>query len=483
MGPRHATTEDRFRKLIEQSPNPVLIDSGGRIVYVNNATLRLFGATRAEQMTGRPALEFIHPDFHPVVKERIHPLTVDREPAEGVDEKWLRIDGKAIDVRVLASPMDWDGEPATHVTLRDITARKRTETWLSTLINATQDAVISIDRQSRIVVFNPAAEKMFGYGKTEVEGKKINALMGEPFASAHDGYIEHYEKTGEKRAIGQRRTVAGRRKNGETFPIELSLTEVATGQEVSYAAFIRDISEKVKHEHELAENGRLAAIGATVSKLLHELGSPLNGMYLSAQTLERRLASPGQLPDPGIAKAFDRVLGEIKRLNSMLSEFRAAARAPRYDFKPLSLEAIVREILALERAHYINKNILIDQSVPAALPPVLADGDKLKQVILNLCNNAVEAMPSGGTLSFYASSDDGHATIEIRDTGSGIPPGLDIWAPFVTTKKTGTGLGLKIVREIINAHRGKIDCRSEAGKGTTFRLTLPLCQQAEARHF
>lgn len=223
-----------------------------------------------------------------------------------------------------------------------------------------------------------------------------------------------------------------------------------------------------------AENSRLAAIGAMVSKVLHELGSPLNGMYLSAQTLERRLNRAGQLPDAGISKAFDRVTNEIKRLNSMLAEFRAALRAPSYEFKPVSLESTVSEVLSLERAHYISKSILIDHSVPAELPPVLADSDKLKQVFLNLCNNAVEAMPSGGKLTLQANCEDGHAIVEISDTGSGIAEGVDIWAPFVTTKKTGTGLGLAIVREIVTAHHGTIDYTSEAGKGTTFELALPL---------
>lgn len=469
-----ATTEACFRTLVEQSPNAILINVGGRIVYVNNATVRLLGATSPDEMLGRSPLEFIHPDFHAIVKERIHRLTGDLESVEGIDEQWLRIDGTVIDVRVLAAPIDWGGEQGIHLTLHDISARTRTETGLSTLINATQDAVISIDGQARIVLFNPAAEHMFGYSQAEVRGQKVNMLMAEPYASEHDRYIEHYERTGEKRAIGRIRTVAGRRKNGQTFPIELSVTQVATGQDVNYAAFIRDISEKVRSERELAANSRLAAIGATVSKLLHEIGSPLNGMYLSAQTLERRLNQPGQLPDLGITRALERVTNEIKRLNTMLGEFRRGVRATRYELRPLSLEPLVREVLSLERAHYIDKGIQIDHYVPAELPAVLADGEILKQVILNLCNNAVEAMPSGGKLTLQAQCNDGHAIVEISDTGAGIPEGVDIWAPFVTTKKTGTGLGLAIVREIVTAHHGTIDYTSEAGKGTTFKLALPL---------
>ena len=321
---------------------------------------------------------------------------------------------------------------------------------------------------------NPAYLRIIGKAKAEVLGRKVNLLMAEPYASEHDTYLDHYKSTGEKRAIGRIRTVAGRKKNGHTFPIELSVTEVSAGQETGYCAFMRDISENVKNQRDLVENNRLATVGTMASKLLHELGNPLNGLHLSAQAFVRRIESPGQLPDSELTRRFDRILKEIKRLNSLLSEFRVGSFAWRYDFKPLRLDSVVQEALSLQRAHYLNQGILIEHHVLAELPPVLADSDKLNQVILNLCNNAAEAMPSGGKLTLQVGCDGQHAILEISDTGSGIPQGVDIWAPFVTTKKTGVGLGMVTVREIVAAHHGTIDYTSAPGKGTTFRLTLPL---------
>jgi two-component system sensor kinase FixL len=325
-----------------------------------------------------------------------------------------------------------------------------------------------------MVIFNPAAERIFGYAQAEVLGQKVNMLMAEPYASEHDQYIEHYEQSGEKRAIGRIRTVAGKRKNGEIFPIELSVTQVASGADVNYAAFIRDVSEKAKNLRDLAENTRLASIGATVSKLTHELGSPLNGMYITAQLLERLVNKPGSLPDAKISSTVNSLYREIQRLNSLLIEFRSISRAERFEFKPISLTELIGEVLSLEQPHYINRGILINQLVPSDLPSVIADADKLKQVFLNLCNNAVEAMPNGGELTLRAASDDHRAVIEVADTGAGIPEGVDIWAPFVTTKSAGTGLGLMIVQNIVMAHQGTIEYASEVGRGTTFRLTLPL---------
>ena len=199
-------------------------------------------------------------------------------------------------------------------------------------------------------------------------------------------------------------------------------------------------------------------------------------MYITAQLLERLVKKPMSLPDEKISSTVNSLLLEIQRLNSLLSEFRGVSRAERYDFKPVSLPGVIGDVLSLERPHYFNRGIRIDQLVPTDLPLVMGDADKLKQVILNLCNNAVDAMANGGELILRATSDDRHALVEVADTGEGIPPEVNIWAPFMTTKSSGTGLGLTIVRNIVMAHQGTIDYTSEVGKGTAFRLALPLAR-------
>jgi signal transduction histidine kinase len=200
----------------------------------------------------------------------------------------------------------------------------------------------------------------------------------------------------------------------------------------------------------------------------------LNALYVTAQLLERLVDKPINLPDAKISSTVHTIMGEIRRLNSMLSEFRSVSRAEHFEFKSVSIPAVIRDVLSLEQAHYINRGVIVNQQVPMELVPVIGDADKLKQVLLNLCNNAADAMPDGGELTLRAISNDHDAIIEVADTGNGIPEGVDIWAPFVTTKDAGTGLGLMIVRKIVTAHQGTIEYRSEPGKGTTFQLTLPL---------
>lgn len=352
---------------------------------------------------------------------------------------------------------------------------RRSESWLHNLIATTQDAVVSIDRRGCVVLFNPAAERIFGYRAEEIAGKKVNQLMAEPYSSEHDGYIERYEKTGEARAIGRIRTVMAKRKNGEQFPIELSVTEIDVDQDVHYAAFIRDISDKNELQARLMESERLAAIGMTAAKIAHELGNPLNGMSLTVQLLEQRLARQSNpLPDSHVAATLKRLKDEISRLNQLAGEFRTISRKEKYDFRRVSLARIVEDLISLQSADLSERGIELISLVPGDLPAVNVDADKIKQALLNLTKNSAEAMPSGGRITIEAFSTHEALVLEISDTGTGIPLDIDAFEPFTTTKKTGTGLGLVIVRQIVTAHCGKISYRSRPGEGTTFRIHLPL---------
>ena len=351
----------------------------------------------------------------------------------------------------------------------------RRDSWLRSLIATTQDAVVSIDRQGCIVLFNPAAERIFGYRTEEIAGKKVNQLMAEPHASEHDSYIARYERTGEARAIGRIRTVMAKRKNGEQFPIELSVTEIDVDQDVHYAAFIRDISEKNELHARLVESERLAAIGMTAAKIAHELGNPLNGMSLTVQLLEQRLARQSDpLPDRQAAATIKRLKDEISRLNQLAGEFRTISRKEKYDFRRISLARVVEDLIELQAGYFADRGIGVISLVPPDLPAISIDADKMKQALLNIMKNAAEAMPNGGKITVEAFATSNTVVLEIADTGTGIPLDLDAFEPFATTKKAGTGLGLVIVRQIVTAHSGKISYRSRPGEGTTFRIDLPI---------
>lgn len=347
------------------------------------------------------------------------------------------------------------------------------EKRLRHLIDTTQDAVVFIDRDHNIVLFNPAAEKIFEYTVEEVIGRPVTVLMSEPHASKHEGYIHRYEETGEGHAIGRIRELTARRKSGEEFPIELSVAPGFEGEDIRYAAFVRDISERNRLRSQLLDNERLAAIGTTSAKFAHEVANPLNGMYMHAQLLNRRFEKADDPVDPRVVRSVQVIRDEIQRLIRLLKEFRDMSARQTFRFENTSLREILRECGELREAEHEASNIkLVDElgDDPAA---VRADRDKLKQAVLNLYKNAAEAMPGGGILRVRLSNHAEAVRVEIADNGCGIPKGVDVFKPFTTTKQDGTGLGLPVVQQMLAAHGGSIRYESTPQVGTSFFVELP----------
>ena len=185
--------------------------------------------------------------------------------------------------------------------------------------------------------------------------RKSTCSCPSPISREHDGYIERYERTGKAQAIGRIRTVTAKRKNGEIFPIELSVAMVPTDLEVQYGAFIRDISEKTRLQQQAVESDRLATIGTMAAKFGHELGNPLNGMSLTIQLLEQRLRK--QLPtlDEQVSSTLTRLKSEISRLNSLLQDFRSLSRKEAYNYQPVQLADLITEAIEIESPHYVER--------------------------------------------------------------------------------------------------------------------------------
>lgn len=364
----------------------------------------------------------------------------------------------------------------SQVAIIDITEQVAAEHWRQRLIETTQDAVVAIDHGGHIALFNEAAERIFGYGAAEVIGKKVNMLMAEPYRSEHDGYIGRYERTREKRAIGKIREVAARRKNGEIFPIELSVAKIGESEDPRYAAFIRDVSDRAKMQAAVMERARLATIGETATQVAHEIANPLNGIAMGIELLDRQLPPAA---DAAVRSTLNRIEREVSRLKHLLFDFRDLSKEPKYNRQPLSLNAIIEELCEMQKPVYELRGIKVEVEIEPGLPLVFADEERIKQVLLNLCKNAEEAMASGGTLSVkgYRSAD--NVIIEIRDTGCGIPADMDVFRPFKSDKARGSGLGLVIARQIMAAHTGSLTYTSTVGKGTSFFISLPALSAAE----
>ena len=234
--------------------------------------------------------------------------------------------------------------------------------------------------------------------------------------------------------------------------------------------------ERLRSEEKMSESRRLAVMGATAAVLAHEIANPLNGISTTVQVMQRHLSSrrEASAQDDFLIMNLADLKKEIDRLGALLNDFRSLARAPQLHIFPLDLRTLVAEIMKMFSSEAEQFRILMTQELPAELPLINADSERLKQIFINLFKNAVEAMPTGGKLSVTAFPQAQNLVINVSDTGSGIPEGVDIFQPFTTTKAHGSGLGLSVVRELLSAHGGTISYTSKKGDGTTFQIVLPL---------
>ena len=233
--------------------------------------------------------------------------------------------------------------------------------------------------------------------------------------------------------------------------------------------------DTIRSEQQSQETERLALLGTMAAVFAHEAGNPLAGILLSLKCVESQLDKQ-QANDPSLISTIRGAIGEIGRLGSLLKEFRSLVPEQTLDLKCTDLVKIAEEALALEMIAYRAAGITVKFAFEDALPLVRLDTAKIKQVILNLCRNAVEAMPDGGCLTLKCYHSRGRLVLEVSDDGVGVPDDVNIFELFKTTKPGGTGLGLPLVQQIVSAHDGTIAYKSKPGRGATFKVSLPLSE-------
>jgi two-component system sensor kinase FixL len=366
---------------------------------------------------------------------------------------------------------------------RDGDLRAR-EAHLRSILDTVPDAMIVIDTQGIITSFSRAAERLFGYAAADVLGKNVKMLMPSPYREGHDGYIGRYLSTGERRIIGIGRVVVGERKDGSTFPMELSVGEMRSSDQRFFTGFVRDLSERQVAEarlqelqSELVHISRLTAMGEMASTLAHELNQPLTAIANYLKGSRRLLETASDDRSALVRDAMDKAADQALRAGQIIRRLRDFVSRGESERQVENLAKLVEEASALAlvgaKEHGIRVNFRLDPRANM----VLADRVQIQQVLLNLMRNAVDAMVGAERRELLVSSTalpDDTVEISVADTGSGIAEEIaeQLFQPFVTTKREGMGVGLSISRTIIDSHGGRIWAAPNHDRGTIFRFTL-----------
>lgn len=335
------------------------------------------------------------------------------------------------------------------------------------------DGLITIDAKGYIETFNPAAEKIFGYQVKDVVGRNIKMLMPEPYQSEHDGYLERFSLTGEKKIIGIGREVEGLRKDGSTFPLELAVSEIIVSGEKIFTGVVRDITER--KQMDIMKN-------EFISTVSHELRTPLTSIRGSLGLITG--GAVGKLPDEA-SQMLKIAANNTERLlliiNDILDIQKIESGQLALNFQKLDVMPFIKRALE-DNASYGEQHgvkFVIDRSLDEAR--VYADKDRLMQVMANLLSNAAKFSPENDTVEISVARHRGSIRISVTDHGAGIPEEFQakLFDKFTqsdstnTRQKGGTGLGLSITKVIIENHGGRIDYVTKEGLGTTFYFELP----------
>jgi two-component system sensor kinase FixL len=359
---------------------------------------------------------------------------------------------------------------------RDITQRnsdvgqlRDSEARLRSVVESAVDGIIVIDAAGIVEAFNQGAERLFGYEASEVIGRNVNVLMPSPYREEHDGYLARYLSTGEARIIGIGREVTAQRKDGTTFPVQLSVGEMSLAGQRKFTGIVHDLSARVRVEAQLREQAALVRLGEMAAVIAHEVKNPLAAVRGAIQVIGKRLPAGGRE-----ASVVTDIIARIDTLNALVKDLLLFARPPQP--KPMAIDIVTllsstATLLAEDTAH---RDVRI--TISGTAPKIMADAELLKIVFVNLLINGAQAMQGHGDISIVIAAENGACRIAIADSGPGIPAEIrdKLFTPFVTTKARGTGLGLSTVKRLVEAHQGRIRVDSPPGGGTTVTIDLPL---------
>jgi PAS domain S-box-containing protein len=359
-------------------------------------------------------------------------------------------------------------------------ATRLTEFLLSDIVRISADAIICIDAEQRITLFNDGAERIFGWSKGEIMGQSLDVLLPERVRSVHAKHVERFGRAKESaRRMGERSEISGIRKNGEEFPAEAAISKVRMGDSVVYSVVLRDITEQVELHKRLQR--AIASRDEAVGMVAHDLRNPVSAVkMLSHALLASDAAFEGESREQlslirDAAQQMDHLIRDLLDITRV--EMGRLVVNP----QPMTTLALLEGALGTLRPLVEAAGLQLEVDVPAVLPQVNADPERIGQVLSNLVGNSIKFTAPGGRIRVQAAHHGDEVVCGVSDTGTGIG-GEQLhhifdryWQGSASTiRSRGAGLGLPIARGIIIAHGGRIWAESKVGEGSTFSFALPV---------
>lgn len=367
------------------------------------------------------------------------------------------------------------------------------EARLSSVLETAVDGIIVIDDSARILMFNKACERLFGYTAAEAIGKNVKLIMPSEYSHDHDQYMHNYMSTGVRKIIGIGREVRGRHRDGTTFPIELSVGEAKTPDGRQFIGILRDVRARKETEErlnqlqtDLLHMARVSAMDEMGAALAHELNQPLTAVMLYLQAVGKthnkvieahRRGETGAQMDDAIGSILDKALREAARAGNIILRMRQFVEKREPERNLIALNPLIDDAVELTLVGY-RRGTAVVRNYQEPLPLVRADATQIQQIVVNLVRNALEALKGvhNATVWIETKASGGQVKLQVRDNGPGIPEEAmaGLFKAFSSSKKTGLGLGLAISRTIAQNHGGDLAVDpGGGGEGACFSLILP----------
>lgn len=460
--------------LIENSPSPILMLHEEKFIYMNKCAQKMLGIDSEAEINELSVYRFLDQEYKEVFESRLERIKAGQ--ATGVmEQRWRRMDGTPIEVEVRSLPFEIAGVTCVYLVMMDISSRKKFQDILQRsreryrkLIQNSIDTIAVIFKDKWVFINDSGVELFGAPSYLDMLDKSVFSFL---HPEDHEQVKEKLDYVTEQRKETGPVSQSWYTMDGKQVYTELICFPTTYFGEPAVQAIIRDISDRKRAEELMIKSEKLSIAGQLAAGIAHEIRNPLTAIKGFLQLIQIQTRENPQY--------FEIVFSELNRIELILSELLLLAKPASKVIKQADVTTLIHDVIRLLDTQAILNNSQFVFKYSESFLKIDCDENQLKQVFINFLKNAMEAMPSGGTIHIFAEAYEQEVQIIIKDEGTGIPPEMlaRIGEPFYTTKEKGTGLGMMVSYNIIENHKGTISVYSEVNKGTTFTITLPLSQK------